>query len=380
MILKSIKYSQYENTSKSWILEEFELGKINLVVGKNATGKTKTLNIIKGLADLVCGDRKLIFNSGSYEARFCNDDEIQYFLSYENAKIQKELLIVAGEKLLSRGPEGKGTIKAIELGQEMSFQSPENELACVTRRDSIQHPFFESLYEWGKSTIHYQFGSSLGKDVLTLFVKKDKDLDVNIKDTGKVSVFLKKGIEKYGDIFKDNIISDMESINYHIEDVGLAVIHGILINDSENNNIEGIFVKEKDLKDVTTHIELSQGMFRALSLLIQLNYSELESAPSCIMIDDIGEGLDYERSTALIKLLIDKASKSNVQIIMSTNDRFVMNNVPLEYWSVIQRIGNLSKIFNYKNSKKIFDEFEYTGLANFDFLTTEFYSKGFETK
>jgi len=57
---------------------------------------------------------------------------------------------------------------------------------------------------------------------------------------------------------------------------------------------------------------------------------------------------------------------------MSTNDRFVMNNVPLEYWQVIQRKGGECRIYNYQNSKDIFDEFTYTGLNNFDFLATDF--------
>lgn len=380
MILKSIKYSQYNNTPNAWTLERFELGKVNLVVGKNATGKTKTLNLIKGLADLLCGEIKLIFTSGCYEVIFHNNADIQYFLSYENSKIQKEELIVEGKKLLNRGAEGKGRIMAVELGTEMSFQSPENELACVTRRDSIQHPFFEDLYEWGKSTIHYPFGSSLGKDHFAIFVKKEKKNNVNIKDTSKVAAFLKRGIEKHGNVIKNKIIQDMNTIGYELNDVGVCAIPGMSIDSFQGSNVEGVYVKEKDLDIVTTQIEISQGMFRALSLLIQLNYAEFESLHGCIIIDDIGEGLDFERSTSLIKLLIDKANNSNVQIIMSTNDRFVMNNVPLEYWSVIQRVGNTSKIFNYKNSKKIFDDFEYTGLANFDFLSTEFFIKGFDVK
>lgn len=135
---------------------------------------------------------------------------------------------------------------------------------------------------------------------------------------------------------------------------------------------EGILVKEGDLKGTTDQNSISQGMFRALSLIIQLNYSLLASVPSCILIDDIGEGLDYERASALIKLLIDKAKKSCVQLIMSTNDRFVMNNVPLEYWSIMRRFPNESKIYNYKNSRKQFDDFELTGLNNFDFFTSDF--------
>jgi AAA15 family ATPase/GTPase len=140
----------------------------------------------------------------------------------------------------------------------------------------------------------------------------------------------------------------------------------------------GLCVQENDLGDITYQTEMSQGMFRALSLLVQLNYALLGKVPSCILIDDIGEGLDYDRSKNLIDLIIAKVKGSSVQVIMTTNDRFVMNKVPLEYWSVIQRVPKKSLFYNYKNSKETFDEYAYSGLSNFDFLATEFYIKGFE--
>jgi hypothetical protein len=66
------------------------------------------------------------------------------------------------------------------------------------------------------------------------------------------------------------------------------------------------------------------------------------------------------------------AETNDIQLIMSTNDRFVMNNVPLKYWQVIQRNGGECTVFNKRNSKEKFDDFEYTGLNNFDFLATDF--------
>jgi AAA15 family ATPase/GTPase len=112
-------------------------------------------------------------------------------------------------------------------------------------------------------------------------------------------------------------------------------------------------------------------MFRALSLLIQLNYTLMIRLPVCVLIDDIGEGLDFYRARALINLLIKKVENTPVQLIMTTNDRFVMNGVPLKYWSIIERSGGKCKVYNYKNSRTSFDEFDFTGLSNFDFFTSK---------
>ena len=120
-------------------------------------------------------------------------------------------------------------------------------------------------------------------------------------------------------------------------------------------------------------------MFRAFSLLIQINFALLNGTPSCIIIDDIGEGLDFDRSCALIELLMEKVKGSSVQLVMATNDRFVMNKVPLEYWTVLRREEGKTRIYNYANSKEIFDEFSFTGLNNFDFLATDFLQQAHAT-
>lgn len=379
MILRSLRYSQHEETPNEWIIDNFNLGQINLIVGRNATGKTRTLNVIAGLANLISGDQKLVFTSGDYDVTFHdNADVIEYHLRFEDAKILSEKYILNNSVLLDRGIGGKGTIRAYQLNMDMEFQTPENELACVTRRDTVQHPFFEGLYQWGKSLRHYLFGTQLGKDHLAVFVKgKDEGEDINPKDANKVVGFFKRGVKRYGDVFVNSIKKGMESIGYRCDDIGVSQISGLI---SPIQGVEGLYVKEADLQIRTFQHEMSQGMFRALSLFTQLVFSRMEGMPSCVLVDDIGEGLDYERSSLLINYLIGECKDTSIQLIMSTNDKFVMNSVPLEYWSVIQRHGVRCRIFNYDNSKEIFDEFKFTGLVNFDFLATDFYLKGFNEK
>jgi hypothetical protein len=93
-----------------------------------------------------------------------------------------------------------------------------------------------------------------------------------------------------------------------------------------------------------------------------------------ILVDDIGEGLDYERAVAIIDLLISKAQSHSMQIIMTSNDRFVMNKVPLPYWSVLKRVGGTVSMFNERNSKKQFDHFKFIGLNNFDFFASDYFN------
>ncbi len=365
MQLESLTYAQYEGKPEEWSITDFPFGNINLIVGKNATGKSRTLNVIAALGNLVSGDVRLTFKSGNYKVKFNKDDKkLEYFLEYEDSNVIEEKLIIGSTLKFKRGSEGKGTIYADKEQKMIEFHAPPNELA-VTRRDDVQHPFFEDLYKWGKNMRHYRFGSQLGKSIYTI-LREDKEEEPNLKNAEQAVAIFKKGIKEYPSKFVFNIKTDMAKIGFNLDNI----ILGLPMSLTFGLPPQGILAKESDLKGETDQNEMSQGMFRALSLLIQLNYSLLASIPSCILIDDIGEGLDYERSSALIKLLIDKAKESRVQLIMSTNDRFIMNNVPLEYWSIMQRFPDHSKIYNYRNSKKQFEEFEKTGLSNFDFFTS----------
>jgi len=383
MILKSIKYSQFDNTPQEWKLERFTLGNINLIVGKNSTGKTKALNIIKNLAYMLSGDRKLTYVEGDYSVSLTKGKKkINYILEYHNNKIVKEKLVIDNVTKLSRAAKGEGKIYYEKLQKDVAFQTPQNELACISRMDKIQHPFLVDLYNWGNSLRHYYFGSDLGQNSMLLMTKggiDDITQEPNPRDPNNVVTFFKKGLKKAGTEFLQSIFEDMKTVGFHIKDIDTAVPKNIKWQPGLPGltGIAGepysLTVRENDLKCITEQRQMSQGMFRCLSLIIQIEYSLLIGKPSCILIDDIGEGLDFERSSALIKLLTNKAEDTFIQLIMATNDRFVMNAMPLKYWSVIQRIGNISRIYNYRNSRELFNRFELTGLNNFDFFSSQYY-------
>ena len=166
----------------------------------------------------------------------------------------------------------------------------------------------------------------------------------------------------------------MKAIDYSIEDIGVEIFPEPSMLPRDKREIpRTIYVKEKDLPGRTYQFEMFQGMFRALSLIIQANICMLEGSSELFIIDDIGEGLDHNRASKLIREIIKNAENSSIQLVMATNDRYVMNNVPLKYWQVIRREKGSCRFYNYRNSKDIFDDFKLTGLNNFDFLSSGFY-------
>jgi hypothetical protein len=370
-ILKSLQYAERRGNPKEWVLDRLTLGQVNLIVGTNATGKSRTINTVNNLARMLLADPNLRPAYAGYDVFFESDGcELRYVVEIEQARVIKEEFYRDGEPLLQRGPDG-GEIFAEVEKKPTPFRPPASDLAAVTRRDSLQHPFLEPLHTWANSVRHYEFGSKLGKDSFAMFLKDGPEPDE--RNANQIVAIFAKAAGRFGSTFIDAVKQDMSRLGYELDGLELCVPEALVIlAPGPPVTVQGLGVRERGIGGVVDQLEMSQGMFRALSILIQVNYARLADRSYCILIDDIGEGLDFDRSARLIELLRDRATESSFQLIMATNDRFVMDHVPLEEWTVLQRQGSHVRVLNYANSRDLFEDFKFTGLSNFSFLETDF--------
>jgi AAA15 family ATPase/GTPase len=63
MRLDFLEYCQDKNLPSEWRLEGCQLGNVNLIVGKNASGKSRILRSIKFLSYFLSGEEKLSLQS-----------------------------------------------------------------------------------------------------------------------------------------------------------------------------------------------------------------------------------------------------------------------------------------------------------------------------
>lgn len=378
MILDKFSYSEHLTNPNKWNLEEFKLNNINLIVGSNASGKSRTLNVISGLSQLLLSPRA-IFGNGHYKACFNKgQDTLSYEIKISDGVIEKEEFYFNDIIYISRGSDGQGEIFSTDSKSKIKFKIPNNELVAC-RRDELQYPYLNNLYDWATKLRHFRFAKEQEKQTLAIVdINKPKPETFNLKETDKAIAIFKIGKKDYPDVFQESIIDDFNSIGYEINEIDLRQMQSIQIESPVQTSIVGLNVKEIDREGYTDQNAMSDGMFRALSIIIHFNYYCIANLSGTVLIDDIGEGLDFERSTKLIKLLINKAQQTNIQLIMSTNDKFVMNNTNLDFWQVIHRQGSQVKMFNKSNSKSNFDDFRFTGLNNFDFFTTDFFKTGLQ--
>ena len=380
MYLRKLTFRENEGKKIEWLIDDVHLGKINLIVGQNSSGKTRTLNALSDLVDMLNGSTNIPKVHGKYVVSFQHENEdVQLEFSYDKGVVLKEELVWKGNKVLERSEDGSGWI--IYMGGKealsLEFGIPRYQLACFAKQDKLQHPFLELLHTWAIDMRRFDFSGNMGKSSYAL-KKSFEEEEVIFSDTNASLVpVLQLALDEFKD-FRQVVLADMNEIGYKLEDVGITQFSEK--NHRSEQDRYAVYTTESGLEKQVSQRDMSQGMFRAFSVIVRLNWYIKKGKAGCVVIDDIGEGLDFSRAKLLVNLLVKKGESSGIQLIMSTNDSFIMNTVEIENWAVLHRDGNKISLYNYENSKEIFEEFKFTGLNNFDFYASEFFKTGFSDK
>jgi hypothetical protein len=353
MKLHSFSYKQNHDENKNdWIINKVNLDCLNLIVGKNAIGKSRILRIISAFTEIFNQEAPVYW--GDWNFNFISSDNkfYEYFLKSSFNSIEEKLMIDNVLKLERLSGIAK-VYSEIEMNN-LEISPPKDKLVMHIRRDRKEFPFFEELISWSENTHFFKFGYIHPNSFLESNKSQKKGLST-IEDIPK----LLNDLDEYT---KENIITEFNQIGYKIEKLFLNKTIGK----------ESLNVKESFLKYPISQNMISQGMFRALTLILFINYLIFTKKVKTLIVDDLCEGLDYERATKLGKLLFSKMKKENLQFVASTNDSFLMDAVDIKYWNVLKRDGNKTISYNYKKNKEKFDNFKYTGLSNFDFFSSDY--------
>jgi hypothetical protein len=227
----------------------------------------------------------------------------------------------------------------------------------------------------GSGASLYQFGSDFSKTNLHTIDMATAQFSAGETggEPGTVLLAYVDGYRSHGDEFDRSIIADMQELGYNLSGINAGIMDRIFLPPTAPQNIIALSVSDSDIGIDVHQINMSQGLFRALAVVVALNRARFSKAKTLVLIDDIGEGLDFERASKMISVAVNHAQDDSIQLLMTSNDRFVMNSVPLEYWIVLQRKKQRVKSYSIRNSTSTFENFKYLGLSNFDFFANESY-------
>lgn len=345
MILSSFSYK-----TSGWELTEMNaLELTNLLVGKNAAGKTRTIRALQNVTSYMRME-SFLFQEGAFKAKmqFTNPENTSWGLTYqfeiEKGDVKAEQLIACGKTLIIRDAQ-----KTLLNGDVIN--PPKDKLVVQVRRDKEEYPDVEALMEWAEGVVAISCS-----DINPYTILNGRPGYINpIPFSALVEALSKEE--------KKTVIDEAKRLGYDIMDIALV---------NANGEIKLVAVKERYIQTGILDFQLSSGMIRVLYILCFLEYIKHGRAHSMLLIDDLGEGLDYSRATHLGRKVFEVCEKENMQLIASSNDSFLMDVVDIAKWQIVRRKNSKLSVINRTNMPELFDEFRLTGLSNFDLFSSDF--------
>lgn len=331
-----------------WELRDLStLNTINLLVGRNATGKTRTIkalgNITSFLQMRTTATWSPVFETAlSFASDNDADWKMDYSFKVNNGLIEKESLIVNGNQIIKR-------TKISTRYKSQVINPPADKLVVQVRRDMEQYPEIESLMNWAEGVV------SISCSDISPYSDRVAGISSNPFTFSEL-------VEKLSDSEKQNVIVLASNLGYRISNIKMIEASGIKLVKLRESSVSGEMIDA----------QLSSGMLRTLYLLCFVSIVKQYRQVSMLLIDDMSEGLDYRRSVDLGKIIFDYCAENGMQIIASSNDSFLMDVVDISNWQVLRREGGKVSSVNQSNSPDLFRKFRMTGLSNFDFFSSDF--------
>ena len=343
MILSSFKYKDF-----GWELTELSpLNSVNLLVARNATGKTRTISALQNVTSfLQMKGVKMLTPWFEAALQFRDENntdwEMDYSFKFSNGIVEKELLSVNGVILIKRTAD-------TALYDSITINPPSDKLVVQIRRDKDLYPDIERLMLWAEGVT-----SVSCSDIIPF----------TLSGTGKfINPFsFSNLVEALSPDEINKVLDTAKRLGYNISSIKAI----------DAANLRLVQIKEESIPHEMVDIQLSSGMLRTLYLLCFLSVIQHNKKPSLLLIDDMSEGLDYRRSIDLGKIIFDECAQNGLQLIASSNDAFLMDVVDIANWQILRRNGSKVSTINQALNPDLFREFRMTGLSNFDLFSSDF--------
>lgn len=340
MILTSFEYKK-----TGWELKDLApLKPVNLFVGRNATGKTRSIRAIRNVAQFLQNNDLKTDQSFETELKFGSKEDKSWTMTYSfkitKDVVEKESLVVNGDILINR-------TKLTAKYKNTSVDPPSDKLIVQVRRDKSLYPDIEKIMEWAEGVVMVSC-SGISNSSFGIGKVANRYSFSNIVDSLSAEE-------------KKKVISLAKILGYNIAEIKVIEIGNALR-----------FVQLKERSVLLADTQLSNGMFRTLYLLCFIFFIKHDKKLSLLLIDDLGEGLDYRRSVDLGKMIFNDCKEYGLQLIASSNDAFLMDVVDIADWQVLSRNNGKVTSINSENNPDLFRKFRMTGLSNFDFFSSDF--------
>lgn len=351
--LKAVNYSR-ESTGKlsAWQLTGLQLEqRFNLITGTNSSGKSRCLRLIFSFAKMLQNQHPLFPGAFHFTFETNTGETIDYHVKISNY-IELEKLTVNGDLRLQRNASHVRIFDdADKRFREFSLQP--TVLTLHELAGSQSYPFFDALRYWARFSYAFRF------DHRQPFAFLDR--------LGTASL-----VNPLPDIWQHlssesqkQLIEDLQLLGFEINNILL------IVEDGYNQ----LFISEKDIEHAILFNNAASSLQSTIAFLLYLNYLTEKKQILTFVVDDFGKGLDYVVAEKLTKLLLNKMRINNINLILSTSNHLVMNEIDVKMWNILIRNYSNVSALNYLNTRQRFENFRLAGLPNFNLFTSPYLRK-----
>lgn len=345
--IKEITFEERENKTLYWRADTLKFDDLNLIIGPNASGKTQFLRRVAYIkeihtANLATRNIKTNFKTSvKFELSDHDQNEQKKQITYKievspGPTIHEEIFDDSGAHYFKVKnneaflyDEISKTEKSFLFNNSTSITKQVRTLGTSFQTISLIGDFFQSIL-------------FLHADKFNLSsIRLGKHEIIPSEDMENISSVVLNWKNSYPGLYKQ-LFSTYKTFFESVKDFDKKA----LVNAPQE---EILALIEDGVNEKIPITEMSSGMVRILSILAlplvrNLPFKQLsvKFTPSLILIDEIDNGLDYER----IGLIIDhlRGESEFYQIVVSSHSPVVCNFIEPQYWRVFRRKGVEVKI------------------------------------
>ena len=344
----TIKKFQFTDKESGWTLNETEFSHFNLLVGVSGGGKTRVLESIGQLRNLMNdlesgASRFRVIDRGCKWKIVFQDKNKEIIWSAETASLQNEAgsfrrkflaekIVIDGVEIVDRKEED-----FLFEGNRLPRLSDSESSVILLARESSLYPIRCFLYYLIHEE-HGEFSQSFSETSFNIYTdslpKKKSIISLNSRPfLIKLYNLQEQFPEKYQQIKEDFL-----AIFNSVEDIKIGLPNDFEPFYPDTLHKAGLILLHFGIKENGKWIignRISLGMRRTLYYLFEL---ALAPHGTVFLIDEIENSMGVNCLPQLMDIMLRHSN--DFQFIITSHHPYVINNIPLEYWKIVQRDGS----------------------------------------
>ena len=370
--MRILSYTYRDYPVNGWKVPTINFSNLNLIVGISGAGKTKLMDSIFNIKNIVTNGFSKFSNTGGFWDLVLQENgqnfhwQITISNSHNNKiKVISEHLSIENskEKILSRDKNS-----FIFKNQTLPKLSDTESAISLLKNENELESLFKGFGHFLKRELSIPTLQEAAKTHMITFKEKEKlKQEKNIYQVINIAGLndrLDVLYKSFNDIFKEICLNFM-SIFPFIKRVDIKK------QETPFGLIPIFCVKEKNVRDWIPLSELSSGMQKIVFML-----TDICSLPegSVYFIDEYENSLGVNAINIIPELLFEY--KNKIQFFITSHHPYLINNIPIKNWYVCYREGQNVKIQYGKDLEKKYGPSKQEAFINL--MNDPIYSEGVE--